>query len=837
MIGADGSVEHISTNVGSRTETLANPNGKLSEINTYDERGDLLEELKAYEGKTLTTKHTYDSEGHVLSTTDPEGHVNTNTWDGSDLAAQTDARGHTIKYEYNSAGELTGVIGPDGAKEIAVTRDGEGKPTRIEHAGAGTYTYEYDGHGHPTQITSPAGVTEKIGYDANGYPATITGGAGQVTHLTYSPSGQLSEEVSPTGAKTSFGYDADGNLTSVTDPRGDTTEFTYDAFGRRLTGKYPMDHSESFTYDEAGRLIKRVDAEGHATNYAYDTDGNVAEEANSEGERTLIEYNALEQPISIANNTQTLGYAYDGEGHVTEVTASAVGAAPATTLKYTYDGAGNRTSLTGPDGTTHYSYDSHSRLESVTPAAEPGGHTFGFTYTPAGQLTQLTRPNGVTDTLTYDGGKLASRTSKLGAETLAGSSYTYNESGLRGSLATAGGGRTGYTYNPVGELTQETPEGAAATSYEYDAAGNRTASSGPSGSSAYTNNEADEPTSNGSETFSYDPDGELTERKVSATAAATTYGWNAHGELTAIHMPDGKTEAFAYDPLGRRVSATSGEQTTSYVYDGQNVHLEYTATGGGTSTSPSAIYTDGLKPNEVLEMARGGKRYSYLVDGQGSTLALADESGAVVQRYSYDAFGVPTISGSLTNPFLYTGQIWDPESGLYYDRARYYEPAAGRFISKDPLFAVNPYAYVQGDPTNATDPTGKQFLAEQEVVLTDENTLDRMEAYVTDQIAKDVLKQELQVVQSKLEDQLVTFTLEQLPESESTDQAYKAETTALEVKDAIEAIGNLKELITTSSPFAATHIYHDVEAALNLLSLYQAGDALSEEASFVNNEL
>jgi YD repeat-containing protein len=73
VIDAEGHATKVSTNVGARTETIADPNGKLTEINTYDERGDPIEETKAAEGKTLVTKHTYDSEGHLLSTTDPEG--------------------------------------------------------------------------------------------------------------------------------------------------------------------------------------------------------------------------------------------------------------------------------------------------------------------------------------------------------------------------------------------------------------------------------------------------------------------------------------------------------------------------------------------------------------------------------------------------------------------------------------------------------------------------------------------------------------------------------------------------------------------------------------------
>jgi RHS repeat-associated protein len=138
-------------------------------------------------------------------------------------------------------------------------------------------------------------------------------------------------------------------------------------------------------------------------------------------------------------------------------------------------------------------------------------------------------------------------------------------------------------------------------------------------------------------------------------------------------------------------------------------------------------------------MARGGKRYSYLVDGQGSTIALADEAGNVSERYSYDAFGNPTTSGQVPNPFLYTGQMWEPEAGLYYDRARFYEPESGRFISRDPRRSLNPYLYVEGNPPNLTDPTGEfADVAEPLIVEQDAEILDATEVQSAASLESDV---------------------------------------------------------------------------------------------------
>ncbi len=704
VIDANGDATKISTDVGTRSEVLADPNGKLTTIDTYDERGDLTEQDQVAEGTTLKTTHTYDSEGHLLSTTDPLGHTTTDTWTNGRLTTQTDPRGNTTTYQYDELGKLTGVQGPSNTPRLSVTRDANGNITRIQRPDGSAYTYAYDEHGNPTEITSPAGVTEKLTYDAEGHPSTITNGAGAVTHLEYDASDQLLSETGPTGHRVTYAYDGDGNRTSMTNGLGHTTSFTFDPFGRELSATVAGGGSETMAYNEAGQIIERTDRDGTRTTYSYDADGKLLHESSSDGEATSVTYDPFGRPLTLANATQTLHFSYDGGGQVAAVTSSAVGSAPETTLEYGYDADGNPTSLTGPDGTTSYGYDSQSRLTSVTPSGEPGGASFDFAYTPNGQLESLTRPDGIDDSLSYNAEELLSRKAASGSTTDASSSYTYGEEGLRSSSTDSEGNTTGYGYDPTGQLSEETPHAGSPAKYEYDADGNRSGGS---------YDESDELTSDGTATYAYDADGQLIRRTLNSTKATTTYDWNAQHELTAVHLPDGSTETLAYDPLGRLVSIVHGSSSIAYVYDGGAVHLEYDGSGSG----PSAVYTHGATPDQMLEMARGGQRYSYLVNGQGSTVALADEHGNVVQRYSYDAFGDPTISGPLVNPFTYTGSAWDPISGLYHDGARYYDPSLGRFISRDPILHANPYVYVENDPTNAIDPTGSEELVELDASL------------------------------------------------------------------------------------------------------------------------
>lgn len=106
----------------------------------------------------------------------------------------------------------------------------------------------------------------------------------------------------------------------------------------------------------------------------------------------------------------------------------------------------------------------------------------------------------------------------------------------------------------------------------------------------------------------------------------------------------------------------------------------------------------------------GKDKYYYHVDGLGSIIALTNSTGKVVQTYDYDSFGVlKDQKNRIKQPYTYTGREWDKETGLYYYRARYYDPMEGRFISKDPIGfegGINIYNYVLANPIRYSDPTG-----------------------------------------------------------------------------------------------------------------------------------
>ena len=123
-----------------------------------------------------------------------------------------------------------------------------------------------------------------------------------------------------------------------------------------------------------------------------------------------------------------------------------------------------------------------------------------------------------------------------------------------------------------------------------------------------------------------------------------------------------------------------------------------------------ARFAMGLSIDEPLAQLRSGATHFYSADGLGSVTSLTTGAGAIAASYTYDTFGnLAASSGSIVNPFRYTAREWDAEAGLYFYRARYYGPSAGRFLSEDPLQFVeglNFFRYVENDPLNRVDPFG-----------------------------------------------------------------------------------------------------------------------------------
>jgi RHS repeat-associated protein len=188
-------------------------------------------------------------------------------------------------------------------------------------------------------------------------------------------------------------------------------------------------------------------------------------------------------------------------------------------------------------------------------------------------------------------------------------------------------------------------------------------------------------------------------------AGAKGYTWDFENRLVQAVVPGTGTTTFKYDPFGRRIQKSGPLGTTNYLYDGFRLIQEVNGSG-----NVSAGYAQGLAVDEPLAESRSGTASYYQTDGLGSVTSLTNSSGAIAATYTYDGFGKLTGStGSTPNPLQFTARESDSETGLYYYRARYFDPSAGRFVSEDPSGTsggLNLYEYVLNNPINMYDPTG-----------------------------------------------------------------------------------------------------------------------------------
>jgi RHS repeat-associated protein len=308
-----------------------------------------------------------------------------------------------------------------------------------------------------------------------------------------------------------------------------------------------------------------------------------------------------------------------------------------------------------------YGYDANSRLTGLT----QGTQSAGVAYDAANRRTTLTLPNGIVLSYSYD---TASR--------LIGQTYT-GPSGV------------------LGDLT-----------YGFDATGNRLATGGsfarsglPTAVPASSYDAANQQLTFGPSTQTFDANGNLL-TQTDATGT-TTYTWDARNRLTALISPI-VSATFAYDALGRRTTKTINGQSTSVLYDGLDIVKE----DGGAG---EASYLRTLGIDEALSRTDASGTLTYLTDALGSTIALADSGGGLPTTYTYAPFGETAVTGlPSSSPFQFTGRENDG-TGLYYYRARYYDPVRGRFISEDPIgfdAGVNFYRYAGSNPILFVDPFG-----------------------------------------------------------------------------------------------------------------------------------
>jgi RHS repeat-associated protein len=634
---------------------------------TYDPNGNLL---TSADPLSQTTTYAHDLMDRLTSVTDPVGQVSNLSYDEmSRLETVTDRNGHTWTYGYDPRGWLTGVTDPLG-HTWTTTYDDEGVPTANATPLGHTTTFQTNKLGYPTAITDPLGAVSHLGYDELGRLTSFTDRLGRTTAYEYDAAGRLvGVTKSGLGAATYTRNDL-GQLTGLTDLRGQTWAFGYSPMGRLISHTDPLGHQWTYSYDARGRL-QQTDYPGGlgAATYTYDDASQVTQMTYPGGPTLDFSYDAAGQLLTADKITLT----YDQRGNVTNSQdgAAAFGA--------TYD-AGQRLETVTYNGqaTVSYTYDARDQLIRVED--DLSGAWLTLTYDADGRLTGISRSSGANTAFEYDA---AGRVTAIHDGALADQVYTLNAEGEPIQVV-----RTLPLDPPPAvpdlSLTFDAAGQISSPGYAYDARGRQTAKPGA--------------------TFTYDGATRLTQ--ISSDTLTVDLAYNGLGDLRTRTTGGATTTYYHNYALGLAPIIAEPESPLSILHSPLSQYKRF------------YVYTPGGSLLYSLDPATGDVRF-YHYDRLGSTLFLSNGAGSVTDAYAYDPYGNPLgHTGGSDQPFTYVGRYgvrWEPVGGLYDMRARHYDPAAARFLSRDPVWptlaepeSLNPYQYANQNPLHYIDPLGTQ---------------------------------------------------------------------------------------------------------------------------------
>ncbi|MCD4695710.1 MAG: DUF6531 domain-containing protein [Bacteroidales bacterium] len=697
---------------------------------TYDNRGNIISETNAAgytnqatynqfnkietstDRKGNTTTFNYDGNGNLLSIDQPLEVSNGFTYDGfGNITQSTNPNDVPTSYTYDENHNLTQIDYPIGY--VALNYDGLGNITDLTDANNNSLFFEYDEKDRLTKVKVNDTIETNYTYDGNGNIGTETDANGNVKSYGYDSQNRLIYVAIPAGV-TNYEYDQQNNLTKIADANGNITEYFYNSINQLILEVDPIGNQVTYEYDENGNLTYVTDANSNTIQYTYNSLNQLTQRGYI-GNTDHFSYDEEGNILNMYNNDINISFDYDALNRLTQKNVNTWNKV----ISYTYDLAGNRKTMTDPDGgVTYYNYDSTNRLTSLI---NPFTETTGFEYDDAGRITNQTNANGTYTDYSYNDWDLLTSlfNRKSNDDLISSYEYIYDSYGNRLTMLENETGLHQYTYDDSHRLTEvDYPDGDNEV-FEYDGSGNRITHTLNGTETNYTYNEADQMLSAGNISFTYDNNGNTISKTESGQTAI--YEYDGQNRLIRITFPDDTENVFTYDPFGNRISLKNIlEQTTFYFHDGVNVLSELDNTG-----QSQARYTTSLGVDSWLSLRKNSQSYFYHKDGLNSTTSISDFSQSLTNSYSYNVFGeMKNQTGSVENPYKYTGREFDAENGLYYYRSRYYSERIGRFQSVDKFpgllyhpFSLNSYCYVENNPVINTDPFGYSLRQFQQTYL------------------------------------------------------------------------------------------------------------------------
>ena len=607
-------------------------------------------------------------------------------------------------------------------------------------------TVSYDALGRPVSTRRPDGTTQTATY--NGLTVTSTNELGQTKTVTSDFAGRMTAVTDNAGNVTSYGYDAIGQLISMSGAGGTSTA-TYDGRGNKIADSDPDKGAWSYRYNALGLLVEQTDAKGQLTTMTYDVLGRMlsrTDDATGSAASTASwSYDTGTSGIGKLAEAQSPGYSivnsYDDYGRPAQSTETIDGDS-VYSMSTVYDSASRPERTIYPSGlVVRNVYNARGYLAAVTNEGATQDYWRATEMDERGSVVKFTLGNGVETVKAYeaDTGYLTRIVSTRGASVIQNLAYTYNNLGNLSQRKDEAQSLTeSFAYDRLNRVTRiDTVYGAgqgsnASVALSYDASGNITSKSDVGAyaygaaaaacGTAFAGPHAVTATSGvRNSDYCYDLNGNM------VSGGGREIAWSSFGMPTLITQGLNSV-SFFYGPDRQRYkridTGTTGVSTTRYI--GGKAYEEISRSDGAVEKKH---YIAGVAV--VSETAAAGASFTatrYLsFDHLGSLDAITDETGAVAERLSFDAFGKRrqanwlrmsevTLFAAVTTTRGFTGHEMVDAVSLVHMNGRVYDPELGRFLSGDAvvqdisnLQSWNRYSYVLNNPLSMTDPTGFFF--------------------------------------------------------------------------------------------------------------------------------
>lgn len=760
-VGARGQVTERTFDEHGNVATQTDP---LGNVWTWvrDAAGRILKETSP-EGHTIETK--YDPGGREIEITDAAGGTTTIgrdargeiEWVKDQLGAYRlftrDERGCAIQvidersalhgFEYDAhANCLTRVL-PTGAR-YQYQYDFWGRMIATRTPSGNEARYAYTPNGRLSEVVSFDGNVTRYRYDAIGNLVATLFPDGSVSYAEYAGHNWLSRLIHPDGAEIRVRRNREGWIESFENERGERHNYTLHLDGLVAEERDFVGISHRYGYDELGRVTSIDEGQG-VHEFAYDGIGQLKDHTAPDGGQRHFEYDQRGEFTLAVQDGVSLRWQTDATGRVVVEEYEFDGATYRVTSEYDLGGARTRlTSSLGhevqvrrdPAGQVIALWADHEETLQLERNGEgqvvrrnlPRGGAILQDWDREGRLRQMQIvPARSTEAEPARGAAIEPDWLREPDSSILGRSYAYTPRNELAQVSTSGGGAIAYEYDARHHLKSARSNDGYVEQFRIDATSNYHLD----GADAPTRTFApgSQLTAQGDWEYSYGSLGELTGKRQ--RLADGSYGpwwrfvWDGFGFLKAVHRPDGLRVEFEYDAFARRVKKAVYQddalvQKVHYVWDLVTLLHEITFVAGqDVPQVRTYLYEDNDYPVPLAHRDGGPEEQflHYVTDLNGYPRELVDVQGQVRNRIEHRVFGKALAAvGAMPTQFRFSGQYEDAETGLHYNRYRYYDPEMGRYISPDPIGldgGLNLYAYTP-NPIGWTDPMGWQHVMEVE---------------------------------------------------------------------------------------------------------------------------